>query len=119
MTSPFFKPRFLHKPLVKKYKKYRQLSRNLTGDILKQFVEHKSIQKAVQIMGIREGQTLVFDSEEKMSFLMDFNLFEYEVDGQTAFTRYREQKPKLSTIKTEILNPLPLNYLSLFKVAQI
>ena len=119
MFPSIFKREFSQKPLIKKYQKYRNIGKKLNENILKQCIDERSIQKSSQLLGISEGKTLVFESEEEANFLFDFNVFESEVDGKTAFRRYQEQQPKLSKIKTEILNAFPLNYLSLFKVTEV
>ena len=119
MFSPLFKTEFSQKPLIKKYQKYRNIGKKINENILKQCIDEHSIQKSARLLGISQGKTLVFESEEESNFLFDFNVFEDEIDGKTAFFRYQEQQPNLSKIKTEILKALPLNYLSLFKVIEI
>lgn len=106
------------KLLLKKYKQYRKLSRELAEKILERYTDEKSLKTASQLMGIREGNTLVLESEDEVAFLMDFSLFEYLVEGKNFIQRYLEEEAEISETERSLLQAKLSNYTSLFEIVE-
>lgn len=106
------------KLLVKKYKQYRKLSRELAEKILERYADSSRLKIASQLMGIREGDTLVLESDDELALLMDFTLFEDLVEGQNCIQRYLESEAKISETERELLQAKLSNYTSLFEIVE-
>jgi tRNA threonylcarbamoyladenosine modification (KEOPS) complex Cgi121 subunit len=106
------------KLLLKKYKQYRKLSRELAEKILERYTDEKSLKTVSQLMGIREGSTLVLESEDEVFFLMDFSLFEYLVEGKNFIQRYLEEQAEISETERSLLQAKLSNYTSLFEIVE-
>lgn len=111
--------RAIQQPLVKEYKRYTQKSELLVRQILDQFVNQEILINTGRLMGITEGNNLIFESESEMAFLSDFTLFEYRVNGKNYFEIYKEKAENLSDEEAEIIENVLLSYISLFKIIEI
>jgi hypothetical protein len=103
-------------PLVKQYKEYRAIGKEFNQKILKEFTDNRSLQTVGRFLGIWHGKTLVLESEEEMDFVMDFSLFEYEVQGKTFLQRYQERHTDLNPRERELLEATLSAYSSFFKI---
>ena len=104
--------------IVKKYTKYRKVAKDLVQKILEKFVDNQSLRFAGRLMGIMQQQTFMLEEEEDMDFVMDFCLFEYQVDGKTFCQRYQEEVFILDEIEAKIIQANLLAYSSLFTILE-
>ena len=74
---------------------------------------------SAKLLGIAQGDTLIFDSENETSVLMDFALHEYRVNNQNAIEIYREKIGWRNEIEKDLLDALLSSYASLFKIISI
>jgi hypothetical protein len=107
------------KPLIAKYKKYKKISNALSSKILDEFIDDRSLSFISQLMGVMQGKALILESEIEADFLMDFNLFEYQVDGKHLPQRYLEKRTDISPEEAEIIEAYFGSYTSLFKLVGV
>lgn len=105
--------------LIEKYKTYRKIGRELNNKIMKSCFDHDVVMKSARLLGIVRGDTLIIDSENETSVLMDFALNDYRVNNKNAVEVYREKMGRENEIETEILDALVSSYTSLFKITSI
>ncbi|UXE58375.1 MAG: hypothetical protein KA717_20015 [Woronichinia naegeliana WA131] len=87
--------------------------------MIEKFTDNQSLKVVGKLLGITEGTTVVLDSEEELNFVMDFSIFEYQVEGKNFVQRYQEDETaKKTEIETEILAAQGLSYTSLFKITE-
>jgi hypothetical protein len=105
--------------LIKEYRKYRKIGMELNHKIMDTCLAHDVIMGSAQLLGILHGETLIFESEDESSVLMDFALNDYPVNNQNTMKLYRDTKGWENEIEKEILDAHLVSYTSLFKVISI
>jgi hypothetical protein len=118
MFNIFSRPDKNQKILIKKYRKYTDTAKALDEKISKNFAEQENLIAIGRLMGIVTEKTFVLESEEEINFVMDFSLFEYQVDGKTYVQRYQEENHQLDENESEMLQASLLSYTSLFKILE-
>ena len=104
---------------IRKYQQYRGIAQKLSEKVIEKFTDNQSLKVVGKLLGITEGTTVVLDSEEELNFVMDFSIFEYQVEGKNFVQRYQEDETaKKTEIETEILAAQGLSYTSLFKITE-
>ncbi len=104
--------------IVKKYKQYRKVGKDLVQKILEKFLDNQSLRFAGRLMGIMQQKTFMLEEEEDMDFVMDFCLFEYQVNGKPFCQRYQEEVFTLDEIEARIIQANLLAYSSLFTILE-
>ncbi len=105
--------------LIEKYKTYRKVGKELNHKIMDSCLDRDVLEKSARLLGIIRGGTLIFDSEDETSVLMDFALNEYRVDNKNIIEIYRDKIGWQNEIEKDILDALLSSYTSLFKVTSI
>jgi len=105
--------------LIEKYKTYRKIGKELNHKIMDSCLDRNVLMRSARLLGIVHGGTLIFDSEDETSVLMDFALNEYRVNNKNIIEIYREKIGWQNEIEKDILDALLLSYTSLFKVTSI
>jgi hypothetical protein len=104
---------------IRKYQQYRGIAQKLSEKVIEKFTDNQSLKVVGKLLGITEGTTVVLDSEEELNFVMDFSIFEYQVEGKNFVQRYQEDETaKKTEIEMEILTAQSLSYTSLFKIIE-
>lgn len=104
---------------VEKYKMYRKIGKELNHKIIDSCLDRDVLMKSARLLGIARGDTLIFDSEEETSVLMDFALNEYRVNNKNTIEIYREKIGWQNEMEKDILDASLSSYTSLFKVISI
>lgn len=87
---------------------------------LMKHINKEMMNQAVKLLGIRmQGNTIHFDSEEETSYLMNFLLYDYKVDGKNSVQVYQENHSVNTEIENEVINSMHSSYSSLFEVTSI
>lgn len=106
--------------IVKKYKKYRKISRDLNEKICETCLDRDILLKSARLIGIARGDVLVLDSEYETDILIDFALNDYKVKKKnTVFKIYRDKIGCKNEVEKEILDAFISSYTSLFKITSI
>ncbi len=105
--------------ITEKYKIYRKTGTELNHKIIDACLEREVLMKSARLLGILHGDTLIFDSEDETSVLMDFTLNEYKVNSRNTIEVYREKIGWQSEIEKDILDALLSSYTSLFRITSI
>jgi len=67
---------------IRKYQQYRGIAQKLSEKVIEKFTDNQSLKVVGKLLGITEGKTVMLDSEEELNFVMDFSIFEYQVEGK-------------------------------------
>jgi hypothetical protein len=118
MFNIFSRPDKNQKILIKKYKKRTETAKALAEKISKDFAEQETLIAVGRLMGIVTEKTFFLESEEEFNFVLDFSLFEYQVDGKNYLQRYQEENHQLNENEAEMLQASLLSYTSLFKILE-
>lgn len=105
--------------IIKKCKKYRKIGMKLNYKIMDKCLNRGALKKSAKLLGIVQGGTFVFDSDDETSVLMDFALNDHKVNHKNAIEMYREKYGWKNEIEKEILDARIDSYTSLFKVISI
>jgi hypothetical protein len=105
--------------IIEKYKEYRKIGRELNQKIMNECLDRNTLIKSARLLGIARGETLVFESEDETSVLMDFALHDYRVNKQNIIEIYREKIGWENEVDKEILDAFISSYTSLFKIISI
>lgn len=103
-------------PEVERYKRFRKLGKDLATEVITQYGDEKSFNAVAKILGIKQGKSLLLESEEEINFLMDLLLYEYDVAGKTFIQRYLADNTALEDATRELLEAGSKAYTSLFKI---
>lgn len=104
---------------LEKYRIYREVGMKLNHKVMNKCLSSDAPMESGKLMGIVEGDTLIFESEGDTSILADFSLNEYRVNGQTAIEIYKEKFGGRNKVEKDILNALISSSTSLFKVISV
>jgi hypothetical protein len=118
MFNIFSRPDKNQKILIKKYKKHTDTAKALAEKISKDFAEQETLIAVGRLMGIVTETTFFLESEDEFNFVMDFSLFEYQVDGKNYLQRYQEENHQVNENEAEMLQASILSYTSLFKIIE-
>ncbi len=105
--------------VIEKYKEYRKIGKELNNKIINTSLDRDVFMKAARLLGIARGETLIFESEDETSVLMDFALHDYRTNKQNTIEIYREKIGGENEIEKEILDAFISSYTSLFKIISI
>jgi len=105
--------------IQEKYKLFRKAGKELNHKIMKKSLGRDVLMKSARLLGIVHGDTIVFDSEDETSVLMDFALNDYPLGNKNIVEIYREEIGCQNEVEKEILDALLSSYTSLFKVISI
>lgn len=105
--------------IIEKYKTYRKTGMKLNHKIMNTCLDRDVLMRSARLLGIARGNTLIFDSEDETSVLMDFALNEYRVNNKNTIEIYRERVGWQNEIEKDILDALLSSYTSLFKITSI
>lgn len=104
--------------LVKKYRAYRRVARELTSKAL-EAVPPEALMKSGKLLGIVRGKTFIFESESESNAQMDFLLTEVVSRGKAALEIYRDAVGARNQTEREILDAFAASYTSLFRVESV
>jgi hypothetical protein len=84
----------------------REAGMAVNGKLMK-YVSKDMMNHAVKLLGIRmQGNTILFDSEEEISYLMNFLLYDYKVNGKNTVQVYQESHKVNTEIENEIITSM-------------
>ncbi|OGD56223.1 hypothetical protein A2V71_02760, partial [Candidatus Berkelbacteria bacterium RBG_13_40_8] len=104
---------------IEKYIKMREAGMAANSKLMK-YVSKDMMNHAVKLLGIRmQGNTILFDNEEETSYLMNFLLYDYKINGKNTVQVYQESHRANTEIENEVINSMRSSYSSLFEVTSI
>jgi len=105
---------------LERYQRYREQGRELHSKIFDAYLDRDVIDETAQLLNLdRDGDDLLYDTEEEQSVHMDFILHEYRQNGTTFVERYRDETGDDSELEQELLDALVRAETSLFRVTEI
>jgi hypothetical protein len=106
-------------PLVKKYKKYRQVSQKLHNQIREIGLKDESFKEATVLLGIRKGKKIVLDHEDEVASVMDFTFYDCRWQGDNAVARYQAEVGGATAVEQELLAAMEAAATSLFRIDSV
>lgn len=107
-------------PLVKEYQRYREAARALNSKIINACLNETILERAARMLRLGQKRLLFLDSEDDLSVLMDFVLYEIQQgDGKNVVKRYAEENGGANAIEGELLAAMVKAQTGLYKVSQI
>lgn len=104
---------------TEEYRRYRKAGMGLNHKIIEAFVDGEVIEEAARALGLGRDRRLVLDSEDDLSVLMDFALYELWWQGRTLVERYRQEKGGRGAIEGELLAAMVKAQTGLFRVEDV
>jgi len=105
---------------VKEYQRYRKIGRELSHKIIDAYLSEAVLDKAAKMLKLGGKRQLVLDSEDDLSVLMDFALYEVrQKDGKNQVERYAEEKGGVNFIERDLLTAMERARTGLYKVSQV
>ncbi len=97
-----------------RYKRLRQVGKGLNHSLVK-LLGKQAINKGGKDLGILKRGTLIFDSEDEMSVLMDYCIYSHQVGKKTVIDRYLDTA-QLEPVSDEmlLLKAMQDSYFSVF-----
>jgi SEC-C motif len=105
--------------LLPVYKRFRQAGVTLNLKLVKT-LSHETLNEGGRRLGMLRKDTLVLDSEDQVSVLMDYCIYNMYKDGRNAVQRYlAESPPRRDSDETYILNAMLTASYSIFQVVEV
>jgi hypothetical protein len=107
-------------PNKKVYQHYRKVGKELNHKIIDSIQGDAALLHSALALGMKgPGRQLILDSEDDMSVLMDYMLYEYRAKGKNAVERYQAEVGAANPVEEELLAAMVTSYTSLFKVVSV
>jgi hypothetical protein len=108
-----------HADALPTYRRIRQVGVSLNHKLVKT-LGRATMETAGKRLGIFRNGTLVFESEDETSVLMDYAIYNVRIDGQNAVQRYLDESPpRPDSDEMAILKAMLEAYYSLFQVVDL
>lgn len=105
---------------LKEYKHYRQAARELNHKILDAYLDDAALETGASLLKLGGHHQLTVDSEDDLSVLMDFVLYEtHAASGKTPIERYAAEHSDIDAIERELLEAMTQAQIGLYKVNEI
>jgi hypothetical protein len=108
-----------HADFVEPYKRLRQVRFRLNNTLVRS-LDKQALHEAARALGMLQGDTLVFDSVDQTSVLMDYGIYHVRRNGCNAIERYLDEKrPSRGSDERIVLEMMLKAYYSILQVADI
>jgi hypothetical protein len=104
---------------IRKYQEYRKAGTELNHKIINRCADGSIIEKSARALGLGKNRQLVLDSEDDLSVLMDYSLYEIREKGKSLVEIYLEKYGSASPMEQELLSAMVRSQTGLFKVTEI
>lgn len=98
------------------YRRYRAALLPLHHKIIDAYVDQTILEKAARALKLGGNRRLLLGSEDDLSVLMDYGLYEISTSGQNLVQRYKTEKSEQSDIERELLAAMVKAQTGLFQV---
>lgn len=107
-------------PILKEYQRYRKVGRALSQKIIEAYLDETVLEQAANVLRLGQKRLLVLDSEDDISVLMDFILYEIQQgDKKNMVERYAEENSGTNAFERELLAAMVKAQTGLYKVSQV
>jgi len=108
-----------HADFVEPYKRLREVRFSLNHTLVKT-LDKKVLHEAGRALGMLKGDTLVFDSMDQTSVLMDYGIYNIRRGGRNAIQRYLDEKrPSPGSEERTALESMLQAYYSILQVVDV
>jgi len=102
---------------IKEYKLYRQAGKQLNSKIVSS-VPKPVFLRAVKLLGMYSENNLFLESDDELSYAMDFAINDIKMKDKTVAESYQSNVGGENMLEEQILAALVLSYTSLFRVVK-
>jgi len=99
---------------IESYKEYREVYKDFTYKIFD--VGKGGLKRAAKRLNMLDGDTIIFDDDEEMSWLMDFVLYEKNGRPDRLIDQFKRQDRQMSIVESHLLDSLLENKSSLYEI---
>jgi hypothetical protein len=111
-------PRPPKTPLIEEYQRYRKAAKGLNTKIVQTFVDEGVINEASRALDLGRDRILVLDTEDDLSIMMEYALYEVQRQGMSLVTRYRQEIGGSGAMEQELLAAMDGAQTGLYRVEQ-
>ena len=105
---------------IKEYQRYRKAGRSLNQKIIDAYFNGAILKKSATMLRLGQKRQLILDSEDDLSVLMDFALYEIRNgEWKNSVERYAGEKGGINAIERELLAGMVKARTGLFKVNRV
>jgi hypothetical protein len=104
---------------VKEYQRYRNAGRELNQKMIETYIDESVLEKAARLLKLGKNRRLVLDTQDDLSVLMDFALYEIKQNGKNIIERYTDEKGGRNFIERELLSAMTSAKVGLFKLDDV
>jgi hypothetical protein len=91
-------------PKIKQYRRYRRAGVALHHKIADKYVDDKIIGQAAKDLGLGKDHVLDLDTEDELSVLMEYAIYEIEVEGMSLVEKYQKEVGGKNRVERELLS---------------
>lgn len=106
-------------PIVQRYRRYRNAGRNLNHKIIETCMTDDIFETAARALGLGKNKRLVLDSEDELSVMMEYGLYEVPQDGRNLIQRYQAEKGGSNRVERDLLEAMSRAETGLFSVERV
>lgn len=106
-------------PSIEPYQRYRKAAMTLNQKMIEAFVDSNIIEQAARALDLGRNRQLLLDSEDDLSVLMDFALYEIRRQNMNLVERYQQERGGDDPVERELLTAMVRAKAGLFKVKRV
>ena len=91
-------------PIIKQYRRYRRAGMELHHKIINRYLTDKVISEAARALELGENHELNLDTEEDLSVLMEYAIYEIKEDGINYVERYQKEVGGNNRVERDLLS---------------
>ena len=101
---------------VKLYRRYRAAQIELNNKLVKGGLSEEVFALAVGRLGVGENRRLILESEDELSVVMDYALYEVGKPGERVIDRYRQQPGGQDALEQKLLDAMATSRMGLYRI---
>jgi hypothetical protein len=110
---------FRKRPNIKRYQRFRKTGKDLHHKIIEHYVDDKVLEKAARELGLGKNRQLELDSEDELSVLMEYAIYEIQHEGKNFIQHYQKEVGGKNFIERSLLDTKATAKTSLFAIEDI
>ncbi len=105
---------------VERYRRLRQIGRKLNGEVLPKYLPRRAFETCAKKLGLWQRGTLVFESEDEMSVLMDYCIHDFRPKAGNAVEQYvANANPDPGSEEYAVLKAMLESFYTLAQVTEV
>jgi len=105
--------------VVKQYRRYRKAGMALHHKVIDKYVDDQVLNEAASSLGLGEEHQLVLDTEDDLSVMMEYSIYEKRREKQNFIERYQHEVGGRNRVERDLLTAKANARTGLFRVDEI